>query len=151
MHDDAGAWLAIRRAEARVADLMEQVARDVVATSAEAGLTAVHDGLDMPLILYGIKQLSLDPYGFLRLTRRADEAETRATARLYTAIADGWDWAVSEVRAMAEELGADESWQVWIAPHVAAMQATQPDSVGRLPPAQVKPGQHRLCWLMRGD
>jgi hypothetical protein len=90
-HDHADAAAAIRHANARIAALREQVAREVADMSARCGLTAAEDRLEMPWVLYGIKQVSIDPQGFLRLKRQADERETLHTARLYVAIHEGFD------------------------------------------------------------
>ena len=95
-HDCGHEAAAIRHANARIAALQEQVAREMADVSARGSLTAEHDRLDRRWILYGIKQVSMDPQGCLRLKRQADELETVHTARLYAAIQAGFDRAVSE-------------------------------------------------------
>jgi hypothetical protein len=54
-HDHEGGAAAIRHANARVAELREKVAREVVSINQRVGLAAEGDGLDLPCVLYGIK------------------------------------------------------------------------------------------------
>jgi hypothetical protein len=65
---------AFRRANTRIAALQAQLAQDLTA------------GDELWLIRYGIKQVAIDPGGYLRMMRHTDEAETLATAELYAAI-----------------------------------------------------------------
>jgi hypothetical protein len=90
-------------------------------------------------ILYGIKQVSIDPQGCLRLKQRADEFETVHTARLYAAIQEGFDWAVSELLEIAEELFEDDGWRVFSETEVASVQARTPEMAGMIE-------RERLGW-----
>jgi hypothetical protein len=93
----------------------------------------------MPLILYGIKQASIDPQGFLRVMRQADEREILSTARLYAAIDEGFDWAVSELLEITAALIEDDGWRAFAAVEVASAQA-------RLPNMAETIARERLVW-----
>lgn len=90
------------------------------------GHTDEPDHLDLPIILYGIKQVSIDPNGFLRLKRQADEHESLHTARLYAAIYERFDWAALELVAIAEELCEHDGWRAFAEIEVAQVQALMP-------------------------
>jgi hypothetical protein len=128
MYEDAAA--AIQHANARVAELLEKVAREVADMSAQCDLTEEEDRRDLPLILYGIKQVSIDPHGFLRLRRQAQERETLHTARLYAAIEEGWGWAVSELLEITVELFQHEGWRQFADAEVDAVQARNTELAG---------------------
>jgi hypothetical protein len=138
-HDREHEAAAIRHANARIAALQEQVAREMADVSARGSLTAEHGRLDRLWILYGIKQVSIDPQGCLRLKRQADELETVHTARLYAAIQEGFDWAVSELLEIAEELFEDDGWRAFSEAKVASVQARTPEIAGMIE-------RERLFW-----
>ena len=116
-HDHEDGAAAIRHANARIAALREKVAAEVAAEQ---------DCLDVPIILYGIKQVSLDPQGFLRLKQQADEHEILSTTRLYTTIYERFDWAVVELLAIAEELYLHDGWRAFSEDEVVSIQARYP-------------------------
>jgi hypothetical protein len=112
--DDMGA--AIRHANARIAALREKVTRDVAAL-----------GLDLPLICHGIKQVSIDPDGFLLMKHRTGEDERMATAQLYASIHEGFEAAVSELTDIAGELFTDECYRAFLQSEVDTLQTSHPD------------------------
>jgi hypothetical protein len=86
-----------------------------------------------------VKQVSIDPHGFLRLKRQVQEQEALQTARLYGAIEEGWGWAVTELLEIAEELCEHEGWRQLAADEVDALEARDPDLAGSV-------GRERLFW-----
>jgi hypothetical protein len=133
--DHEHAATAVQQADGRIARLRERVAGAVVALSEQVPPSpGGGHGLDLPCILYGVKQVSIDSRGFLRLVRRAGEREILDTARLYTAIAAGFHWALVEVQEITEELFAHEGWRRFSKAEVAAVHARMPDLAGAVAP-----------------
>jgi hypothetical protein len=104
-HDHEHVAMVIRQTNGRIARLRERVAGAVVALNEQVppSPSGGHN-FDLPCILYGIKQVSIDSRGFLRLVRRAGEREILDAARLYAAVAAGFHWALVEVREITEAL-----------------------------------------------
>jgi hypothetical protein len=138
-HDHEHVATAVRQANGRIARLQEKVAGAVVALNEQVPPSpGGGHGFDLPCTLYGIKQVSIDSRGLLRLVRRAGERELLATARLYAAVAAGFHWALVEVREITEHLLAHEDWRRFSLAEAAAVQARMPDLAGAVAPETLR-------------
>jgi hypothetical protein len=117
----------IRRVNTRIAALHARFSREYRELGEQLGFTPEEDGEEMPLILYGIKQVSIDPEGYLRTKLHADEAEIRFTARLYTAVDEGFAEYVSTLLDITQELVDDDDFQTFSEPQVRSIQGRLAD------------------------
>jgi hypothetical protein len=112
----------IRRVNTRIAALHDRFRREYRALGEPHGFTPEQDGEEMPLILYGIKQVSIDPDGYLRTKLHADEAEIRFTARLYAAVHEGFAEYVSTLLDITQELTDDDDFRAFSEPQMHSIQ-----------------------------
>jgi hypothetical protein len=102
----------------------------------DAGMPA--DGTAFAWTVYGIKQLTIDPTGLLRATRRADEREILLTARLLQAIHDTFHEEAEAIMNLTHDLMENPDWRQLSEAYAADARLAHPDTLGKTPPRYVE-------------